>query len=141
MALSVWVKWRIAASALMLAVFFVLPGFGEIAGAILGTQWGKLLNLRYVLTLIWTRLFRIPLPQIRGWDYDGIPLWTAWASVFAVCIIAVMLLNRRFRAREVERGRQPAAKSSFKMSPRFTPTSSESTACTSPYPLAYQPHL
>jgi ABC-2 type transport system permease protein len=104
MALSVWVKWRIAASALMLAVFFVLPGFGEIAGAILGTQWGKLLNLRYVLTLIWTRLFRIPVQYIHGWDYDGVPLWTAWASVLAVCIISLMLLNRRLRAREVERG-------------------------------------
>lgn len=104
MALSVWVKWRIAASALMVAVFFVLPGFGEIAGSILGTQWGKLLDLRYVLTLIWTRLFRIPLRYIHGWDYDGVPLWTAWAAVLGVCIISLLLLNRRLKAREVERG-------------------------------------
>lgn len=104
MALSVWVKWRIAASALMLAVFFVLPGFGEAASAILGTQWGKLLNLPHMLTLIWTHLFRIPQNYIRGWQYDAVPLWSAWASVFAVCGISLVLLNRRLKAREVERG-------------------------------------
>ena len=104
MALSVWVKWRIAASGLMLAVFFVLPGFGEAASAILGTQWGKLLNVPYMMTLIWTRLFRLPEHFRHGWRYDDMPLWSAWASVLGVCLISLLLLNRRLRAREVERG-------------------------------------
>jgi ABC-2 type transport system permease protein len=104
MALSVWVKWRIAASALMLAVFFVLPGFGKIAGAILGTPWGELLNVPHMLILIWTHLFRIPQNYTRGWGYDTVPLWSAWASLFAVCAICLLLLNQRLKAREVERG-------------------------------------
>jgi ABC-2 type transport system permease protein len=104
MALSVWVKWRIAASGLMFAVFFVLPGLGEAANTILHTQWGRLLSVPYVMTLIWTHLFRLPEHFIHGFHYAGVPLWSAWASVLSVCLICLMLLNRRLRAREVERG-------------------------------------
>jgi ABC-2 type transport system permease protein len=104
MALSVWVKWRIAASGLMFAVFFVLPGLGEAANAILHTQWGRLLSVPYVMTLIWTHLFRLPDRFIHGFNYAGVPLWSAWASVLSVCLICIMLLNQRLRAREVERG-------------------------------------
>jgi ABC-2 type transport system permease protein len=103
MALSVWVKWRIAASALMLAIFFVLPGFGEAANAILRTQWGKLLSVPYVMVLIWTHLFRLPAHYIHGFHYAGVPVWSAWMSVFGVCFISLLLLNRRLKAREVER--------------------------------------
>jgi ABC-2 type transport system permease protein len=103
MALSVWVKWRIAASALMLAIFFVLPGFGEAANAILRTQWGKLLSVPYVMVLIWTHLFRLPAHYIHGFHYAGVPVWSAWMSVLGVCFISLLLLNRRLKAREVER--------------------------------------
>ena len=104
MALSVWVKWRIAASGLMFAVFFALPGLGVAANKILHTQWGRLLSVPYSMTLIWTRLFRLPDRIIHGFNYAGVPLWSAWASVLATCLICLMLLNRRLRAREVERG-------------------------------------
>jgi ABC-2 type transport system permease protein len=104
MAVSSWVKWRIAASALMLAVFFVLPGFGHVTNSILRTQWGSLLSIPYVLTLIWTHLFRLPQHIIHGFHYAGVPVWSAWASVLTMCIISLVLLNRRLRAREVERG-------------------------------------
>jgi hypothetical protein len=88
----------------MFAVFFVLPGLGEAANAILHTQWGRLLSVPYVMTLIWTHLFRLPDRFIHGFNYAGVPLWSAWASVLSVCLICIMLLNQRLRAREVERG-------------------------------------
>jgi len=104
MALSVWVKWRIVASILMLATFMVLAAIGEMASIILDTQWGRLLNLNYVLTLIETRLFRIPRHYIHAWRYESVPVWAAWASFLAVCLICLWVLNQRLRAREVERG-------------------------------------
>lgn len=104
MALSVWVKWRIVASILMLATFIVLSAFGEIASAILGTHWGRLLNLNFVLTMIETRLFRLPQRYLHMFRYEGIPVWAAWSSLLVVCLICLWVLNQRLRAREVERG-------------------------------------
>src|SRR5215470_558491 len=52
MALAVWVRWRIAASALMFGTFFMLPAFGEIFNAVMRTQWGKLINITYVMMAV-----------------------------------------------------------------------------------------
>jgi len=104
MALAVWVKWRIAATGLMFATFFLLPGFGEAVNAILRTEWGRLLNLPYVIGVIWSHLFRFNADQMRVTQYDQIPLWSAWSSVLGICALSLWLLNRRLKAREVERG-------------------------------------
>jgi ABC-2 type transport system permease protein len=103
MALSVWVRWRIAATALIFGVFFLLPGFGEAMNVVLRTQWGKLLNLAFVITTIWGHLF-LTRPQLQFTGFNLIPLWSAWVMVFAVCAFSLWLLNLRLRAREVERG-------------------------------------
>jgi ABC-2 type transport system permease protein len=100
MALAVWVRWRIAATALMLGIFFVLPGFGVAMNAVLRTNWGLLLNLSYVFSAVWAHLFRI---QGHG-RFDLVPLWSAWASILTFCVISLWLLHRRLKAREVERG-------------------------------------
>ena len=100
MALAVWVRWRIAATALMLGIFFVLPGFGAVVNAILRTNWGLLLNLSYVFGTVWTHLFRI---RVEGPGLNLLPLWSAWGSILSVCAISIWLLHRRLKAREVER--------------------------------------
>jgi hypothetical protein len=104
MALAVWVKWRIAATGLMFATFFVLPGLGEAVNAILRTTWGRLLNFPYVIGMVWSRLFRLAEIQSHGSEYDWIPLWAAWSALLAMCALSLWLLNRRLKAREVERG-------------------------------------
>ncbi|MGH9568909.1 MAG: ABC transporter permease [Candidatus Angelobacter sp.] len=104
MAISVWVRWRIAATALMIAVFFLLPGFGEAANVILRTQWGKLLNFPFIITTIWAHLFRLPALQLRSSGLNAVPLWSAWACLLALCAFSLWILNLRLKAREVERG-------------------------------------
>lgn len=104
MALSVWVKWRIAATALMLGIFFLLPGFGVVTNAVMRTNWGSLLNLGYLITLVWARLFRLPARHIHVGGYDHVPLWAAWAALLAVCAFCVWVLNSKLKAREVVRG-------------------------------------
>lgn len=103
MALAVWVRWRIAATALMLGVFFLLPGFGEAANAILRTEWGKLLNFPYLITTVWGHLF-LTQRELQITRFNLIPLWSAWAALLAVCGFSLWVLNLRLKAREVERG-------------------------------------
>src|SRR5262249_40225202 len=50
MTVAVWVRWRIAATALMLAVFILLPALGQALNLILGTQWGMLLNIPHLIS-------------------------------------------------------------------------------------------
>jgi len=103
LALSVWVKWRIAATALFLGSFFVFSGFGEVVNLILRTNWGKLLNIPYVFMVVWSHLFRFPQDDLHLGQLDLIPLWAAWAALLAICAVSLWLLNTRLKAREVER--------------------------------------
>ncbi len=103
MALAVWVRWRIAATALMFATFFLLPGFGFMLNAILRTRWGWLLNLPHTIFLVWGNLFRVPLRRMQPVG-EAIPLWSAWAALLVVCAFCIWVLNLRLKAREVERG-------------------------------------
>ena len=105
MAVAVWVRWRIAATALMLGVFFLLPALGAVMGAILRTQWGHVINFPMMITIIWAHLFRVVEsgPGITRPSFDVVPLWAAWASLLSLCVFCVWLLDRKLRAREVER--------------------------------------
>jgi ABC-2 type transport system permease protein len=102
MAVAVWVKWRIAATALMLGIFFLLPAVAAILNAILRTQWGNLINFTHMITLVWMRLFRESQAELPP-AFNGVPLWAAWASLLSVCAACFWLLDRKLRAREVER--------------------------------------
>lgn len=101
MALSVWMKWRIAATAAMLAMFFVVPGFGIAINQILRVHWGFLLSLPFDVLLIWFHMFgtRTGFPPAAF-----IPVWQAWATIIMVCWLAILLLDKRLRAKEVIRG-------------------------------------
>jgi ABC-type transport system involved in multi-copper enzyme maturation permease subunit len=107
LALSVWVRWRIAATALMFAVFFVLPGFSFALIMVMRTRWGWLLNLPHTMTMVWGDLFHVPLGNLQpkvGRLGGIVPLWADWASLLVVCAFCLWLLNRKLKAREVERG-------------------------------------
>src|ERR1700728_1204765 len=59
MALSAWVKWRVVAGALLLAVMFFGAGFAHAVNAVLRTESGYFLNIVYLMGTVWTSLFRI----------------------------------------------------------------------------------
>jgi ABC-2 type transport system permease protein len=103
MAIAVWVRWRIAATALMLGVFFLLPVLSLIINQILRTNWGQLVNFPYMITIIWAHLFRITPANRHASGFDVVPLWAAWASMLSLCALCVWLLHRKLVAREVER--------------------------------------
>jgi len=96
MALSAWVKWRIVAGALLLAVLFFGAGFAQAVNAVLRTQSGHFLNLFYLISTVWTSLLRVPSER---------SLTSADASValLVYCGICLALLWRKVRAYEVVR--------------------------------------
>jgi len=109
LALSAWVKWRIAASGLMFAIFFVAAGFGKVFNEVLRTYWGHTANLGYLINEVWADLFGVPFGvdvsrrRIGDPRTLSVPLGVAWAVLLGVCVVCLLLLNRRLRAREVVR--------------------------------------
>lgn len=105
LAVSAWIRWKIAATALMVAIFFMMPGLGEAINEILRTHWGRLLNLGYLIGRVWNELFRVP-PSVRMGDvnrFRDVPLWSAWAVLFGVVLLSLWMLNKKLKAREVVR--------------------------------------
>ena len=96
LAASAWVKWRIAAGAMVLGVFFAGAGFGAAINNVLRTTNGSLIDLTQVAHTIWADLLR----------YDSgteMPVAHAWVVIGITCAACVFLLARRVRAFEVVR--------------------------------------
>jgi ABC-2 type transport system permease protein len=94
LALSAWIKWKIAAGGLVLGVFFAGAGFGTALNSVMRTSYGSLLNLTEVMFTIWSKLFRWPTDT-------GISVEASWICVGVVCATCLWLLVRRVRAFEV----------------------------------------
>ncbi len=94
MALSAWVKWRIVAGALLLAVMFFGAGFAQAINAVMRTQSGHFFNVAYLMGTVWNALFQV--------DTDhAIPVAQAWGALLVYCGICLTLLMRKVRAYEV----------------------------------------
>lgn len=96
MALSAWVKWRIVAGALLLAVMFFGAGFAEAINAVMRTQSGHFFNLAYLMNTVWNALFQVD-------SRHAIPVAQAWAALLVYCAVCLGLLMRKVRAYEVIR--------------------------------------
>ena len=97
LALSAWIKRKLAAGAALLAVFFFGAGFAEAADAVLGTHKGAFLNLGRLIATVQAHLFRQP------WR-SPISGASAWIALLAVSSFCLWLLARKVRAYEVVRG-------------------------------------
>jgi ABC-2 type transport system permease protein len=94
--LSAWVRWRIVASGLFFAVFFVGQALAATWNAVLHTRWGLLISPNYLIDLLWRQLFGLPLDR-------PLPIAAAWAALLGMGLILLWLLDRRLRACEVVR--------------------------------------
>jgi ABC-2 type transport system permease protein len=95
LAMSAWVKWKIAAGALILGIFFAGAGFGAAINGVLRTKYGTLIDLSQVIYAVWQQLFRQSATD-RGFSITQ--AWTVLAVVSAVCL---GLLVKKVRAFEV----------------------------------------
>jgi ABC-2 type transport system permease protein len=97
LALSAWIKRKLAAGAALLGVFFLSAGFGQAINAVLGTQNGLLFNLGKLIATVEEQLFRQPTSM-------GVSAGDAWTALLAICAFCLFLLERKVRAYEVVRG-------------------------------------
>lgn len=104
LAVSAWVKLRIVATGVIFISFFIPAGLGEMFNAIMGSYWGRLLNFSYMFRLIVAQAFRQKSGLLGSIDWDEIPVPAAWGVLLFVCLLSLLILNARLRARETVRG-------------------------------------
>jgi ABC-2 type transport system permease protein len=96
LAISAWVKWKPVARIVLLAVFFVMGGWGLAINAVLDTRWGNLVSLGKLNDSVRSSLFNRSQP-------DDLPVWAAWLALAAACLLFLSMLRRKLRAYEVVR--------------------------------------
>jgi ABC-2 type transport system permease protein len=107
LALSAWVKWKVAASALLFGIFFISAAFSEIVNEVLETKMGYLLNLGHLIGTLWAKLLDVnPRRTMLGEMFnirtgDEVPMWAVWTMIAVMFSACVFLLNRKLRGREV----------------------------------------
>ncbi len=95
-ALSAWVKWKVVAGALILGVFGIGAGLAGIINSILGTDLGAMVDLSRIMYTIWSSQFGIEVQS-------GIEPFEAWIGFFGVCVLCLILLERKIRPKEIVR--------------------------------------
>ena len=113
-AISAWVKWRIAASAALIAVFFIPQVIAEFINHLFYTSWGDLFGINQLISTIWSGLFGSYETVYRTTVWENghavvmeiafIPVWSAWLMLALICLLCIWLLSRKVRAYEAVRG-------------------------------------
>ena len=94
LAVSAWVKWKIAAAATVLGVFFAGAGFGAAVNAVMHTPYGSLIDLSQMMHIVWSDMFR--------YDSDAeVTVAEAWMVLGGTAGACLWLLSRRVKAFEV----------------------------------------
>jgi ABC-type transport system involved in multi-copper enzyme maturation permease subunit len=104
LAVSAWVKLRIVATGVVFISFFIPAGLGEMFNAIMGTYWGRLLNFSDLFRLVLVKGFRERSGPLTSPGLNEIPVPAAWGVLIFVCLLSLIILNARLRARETVRG-------------------------------------
>jgi len=112
-AISAWVKWRLAASAALLALFFIPTIFAAVVNEIFRTRWGHIFDLQALIGNVWSGLFGTFVRHagtveearngrvVRLITMSEPPLWASWLVLFLICAFCLWLLSRKVRAYEV----------------------------------------
>lgn len=102
LALASWVKWRIVATGLLFGFVFVPAGVGAVFNGVMRTDWGSLINIPFIMAVLWRRLVGAPLPRFMA--SHELPTVALLLSLTAIGFACATALNLRIRAREVVRG-------------------------------------
>jgi ABC-2 type transport system permease protein len=96
LALSAWVKWRIAAGSLLLGILFMGSGFAHAINAVLQTKQGFLIDISQLTSVIWHSLLR---------DSTDLPfsVTESWIALLVIAGCCLFLLMKKVRANEVVR--------------------------------------
>jgi hypothetical protein len=101
LAVSCWVRWRIVATAMVIAAIFVPAGMGGVFNAVLRTDLGMLVNIPAMMFTLWHRLLHV---EFRFGNRNELSTLAMLVSITVICALCAFALNARIRAREVVRG-------------------------------------
>jgi ABC-2 type transport system permease protein len=102
MAISAWVKWRIAASAALFGFFIISNVVSFMINGLFRTKWGSLFNLSVAMQTIQDNL--LGDPNSNGYpDWMVLPVPAAWVTVLLICAFCLLLISQRIKAYEVVR--------------------------------------
>jgi len=99
LALSSWVKWRVVATGVIFAAILVPAGVGSIVSGVLRTRWGLLLNVPFMMSVLWRRLLSVP-----DFPLGSLPTVGISTMLTLSCLLCMAMLYTRIRGREVVRG-------------------------------------
>jgi len=97
LALSAWIKRRLAAGAALLGIFFFGAGFGQAINAVLHTKSGFLIDITNLIARVEDQLF-------GQRSTVGISAVDAWMALVTIIVFSLLLLQVKVRAYEVVRG-------------------------------------
>ncbi len=97
LALSAWLKWRMAASAALFGVFFIPSIIGNVVNELFGTRWGDLINIGALIGNISGRLFRAD----TGDASNNLPFAAAAIMLMFIGLFCLWLIRLKVRAYEV----------------------------------------
>src|SRR5262245_2022422 len=96
MAASAYVKWRIVAGAVSLAIFFILAGVSTMIDNVFRVTWGHVLDPAWAVNQVWRTLLGVEIPDGPGAGASMLSL-----AVFVLLLVAV--IERKLRPVEVVR--------------------------------------
>lgn len=96
LALSAWVKWRVLAAFMMLAIYAIASPFSWVINLLFQSRsdLGYLINPWRLIEIVGSWLFGTPIP-------DGPPVAVAWLALAAMAGTFLLLLHWKLRAYEV----------------------------------------
>ena len=97
-ALSAWLKWRIAASGALFAVFVLPTPLTIMIYELFHTTMGKLIHPGSLMIMLMDKMFRL---ENSSSDLLLPPTWSIWTSLTILALICVGLLALKVRAYEV----------------------------------------
>lgn len=97
LSLSVWIKWRLLASASLVGLYLLSAGFAEALATALHLPWGRLFDLGFTFRIVWAGLTGAKAIEPR------VPVSAAWLVLFVLACLSLFVLRQRVRAREVVR--------------------------------------
>lgn len=99
LALSAWIKRKLAAGAALLGVFFFGAGFGQAINVVLRTSNGTLIDLANLIAKVESQLFGQYTRR-----FIALPADRAWLALFVISAFCLFLLEKKVKAYEVVRG-------------------------------------
>jgi ABC-2 type transport system permease protein len=96
MASSAYVKWRIVAGAVSLAIFFLLSGVAAMIATIFRASWAHVLDPAWSVNRVWCALLGVDPP-------DGPGAGASLLALMVFVLLLVLVIERKLRPVEVVR--------------------------------------